>query len=204
MYWYKNNLSREASNFFYLLDCKKVATYKPKKFLMVIKEKVYKFSCESDELKEKWIEALQNEMKKLKTVSEKKLENLYQVKLKKRIINDMENLPAIKSDINEITKYIEECIINENCFNKKEKVVKKKTDLIPNKVIVEQKAEVKDDKIRLQINSTESSSNATSLNVSLLSKKQSKQHSIFSFCNKICMCFKKKKTYDEIEETSTR
>ena len=64
--------------------------------------------------------------------------------------------------------------------------------------------EVKDDKMRLQINSSESSSNVSSLNVSLLSKKQSKQHSIFSFCNRICMCFKKKKAYDEIEETSTK
>lgn len=172
---------------------------------MIIKEKVYKFSCETDELKEKWIDAISKEIKKLKIVNERKFENIYQVKLKKKIITDMLSLPNISSDVNEITKKIEECINIENCFLKKERVVKKKLDLAPNKAIVEQKSEFKDEKVRMQMNPSDGSSTVTvgTLNVSLLRNQTTKKHGFFSFCNKICMCFKKKKTYDEIEDSTT-
>ena len=148
------------------------------------------------QLKEEYL-TLQYEMKKLKIVSERKFENIYQVKLKKKIISDLLALPNVSSDVNEITKKIEECLARENTFIKKEKIVRKKENLAPNKAIVDQKSAVKDDKVRLQL-STENSSTAQTLNISLLPKK-TKNKSFFSFCNKICMCFKKKKTYDEFE-----
>jgi hypothetical protein len=204
LYWYKDSKSREAQNFISLIDCKKVTSHKTKKFLMIIKEKVYKFSCETEELKDKWIESISNEIKKLKIVHERKIENLYQVKLKKKIITDMLSFPNISSDVNEITHKIEECITMENCFVKKEKVVKKKADLAPNKAIIEQKPDFKDEKVRMQVNPSDGSSTVTvgTLNVSLLNRNSTKKHGFFSFCNKICMCFKKKKTYDEIDETA--
>jgi len=202
LYWYKDDKSREAQNFISLIDCKKVTGHKPKKFLMIVRDKVYKFSCETDELKEKWVDSISAEMKKLKIESERKIENVYQVKLKKKIITDMMSLPNITSDVVEITKKIEECLAVENTFMKKEKVVRKTTDLAPNRSLVEKNPSFKEEKLRMNMTDT-SSEKTGALGISLLNNKEhKKKHGLFSWCNTLCMCFKKKKTYDEFEATA--
>ena len=87
----------------------KIGSKKPDRFFIILKEQVYKFICESSEIKEKWVDSIKSEMKKLKIESEKKIENIYLVKVKKKIINEMTLLPKIFIDLNDIKDSINKC-----------------------------------------------------------------------------------------------
>ena len=117
----------------------KIGSKKPDRFFIILKEQVYKFICESSEIKEKWVDSIKSEMKKLKIESEKKIENIYLVKVKKKIINEMTLLPKIFIDLNDIKDSINKCLSIENCFLKKEKFIKQKLDLEPKKDILDQR-----------------------------------------------------------------
>ena len=56
--------------------------------MLLIQDKIYKFLLKTDEERDKWIDAINNEIKKLRGEVEKKVENYYNVKLKKKIIID--------------------------------------------------------------------------------------------------------------------
>lgn len=101
---------------------KKVHATKPCKFLIICGEKVYKFSCNTDDLKESWIKALNNEMKITRGDVTKKIENFMEVRLKKKIIVDFYNLPNIGSDKLYMKKQVIEEIKNENFFLERAKV----------------------------------------------------------------------------------
>lgn len=102
---------------------KKVQGHKSCKFLIVVgSDKVYKYSLENDESKENWIKALNGEINKLRGDSKKKIENILEVKLKKKVIVDFYNLPNIYTEKTEMKKRIEEEIKNEYIFPEKKTV----------------------------------------------------------------------------------
>ena len=100
---------------------KKIQGHKSCKFLIVIGEKVYKFSCKTDEEKEQWINALNNELKRIKGDIEKKIENILDVKLKKKVIQDYYQLPNINSEKLYMKKKVDEAIKGEDFFQEKVK-----------------------------------------------------------------------------------
>jgi hypothetical protein len=98
---------------------KKVLAHKSCKFLVAVGEKIYKFLCSSEEEKDSWVKALNNEIKKIKGETTKKFENLYDIKLKKKIIEDFYKLPNINTDKFYMKKKVEETIKNENFFKER-------------------------------------------------------------------------------------
>lgn len=121
MYWYKEKSSKEAQNSIAITTMKKIQGHKACKFLVVCGEKVYKFSCNTDEDKENWIKALNNELKRIKGDTLKKLENIFEVKLKKKIIQDFYELPNINAEKLYMKKKVEEAIKSETFFVEKVK-----------------------------------------------------------------------------------
>ena len=100
---------------------KKVQANKTEKFIIHAGEKEYKFHCTTDEEKETWVKSLNNEIKRLKGDSFKKLENIYEIKLKKKIIEDYYNLPNINTEKLYMKKIVNEAIKGENFFVEKQK-----------------------------------------------------------------------------------
>jgi hypothetical protein len=121
LYWYKTSTSKEAQNSLAVKDMKKVQVKKTEKFLIVVGEKIYKFQCKTDEERDSWVKALNNEIKRLKGDSNKKLENIYEIKLKKKIIEDYYNLPNISSEKLYMKKKVDEAIKGESFFADKKK-----------------------------------------------------------------------------------
>ena len=90
--------ARESQNSIAIIEIQKINAYKDKKFEIIVNEKDYKFMCENDEIRDNWVNSINGEIKKLKKESKNKLENIFEVKLRKREINDLQNLPNIFSD----------------------------------------------------------------------------------------------------------
>lgn len=101
---------------------KKVQATKDLKFIILFGDKIYKFLVESNEIRNKWVESLNKEIKKLTTDDEdKKYENVAELKLKKKVIEDFFNLPKIQEGKDYIIKITEEAIITEGFFKLKPK-----------------------------------------------------------------------------------
>ena len=119
MYWYKSQLSRESKNHIAIAEMKKVQGVKSGKFMIVCGDKVYKFLCKSEEDKDAWVNALTLEIKRVRGESFKKIENVYELKLKKKVIIDYYHLPNIYSEKLYMKKRVDECIKSENFFQLK-------------------------------------------------------------------------------------
>jgi hypothetical protein len=183
---------------------KKVQSHKPGKFLIVCGEKIYKFACKDDDEKDLWIKALENEIKKNKSETIKKLENLYEIKLKKKVIEDYYGLPSIHSEKLKTKSRIDQVIKSEGYFKDKSKSYlnsnkNRKPTTKVNKQILEKNQDYED--ITRSKNETfqTTRSNFSALNIGLIDKKPKSNKSIFSCCNKIAMLFKKKKTEDDYD-----
>lgn len=141
--------------------------------MLIIEDKIYKFDCGNEERKNEWINAINNELKKIKGRIERKVENVYQVKLRKKLIQDPFKFPNVTCDLNDIQSKANDIMSKEPEFfkDKKKKVETKK----------------------------EGTSLGISLDFGLLSEEK-KSSGIFSCCRKILTIFKKKETYNEFEE----
>lgn len=104
---------------------KKVQATKELKFTIYLttEEKAYKFKTESEQEKKKWMEIINSEINKLsKNDNEKKqYENIVEIKLKKKIIEDYYKLPKIQDGKNYIIKVTEEALQTEGFFKLKPK-----------------------------------------------------------------------------------
>ena len=110
LYWFKDKDSSMIQNKISIKETMRVESHKENKFLMVINEgndkegrtkgKIYKFACNNEEEKQKWVNAITNEMKRLKGESEEKNETKLEIKIRKKYIKDFFKLPNIGSDRN--------------------------------------------------------------------------------------------------------
>lgn len=106
LYWFKDKTSSTSQNKLSIQSTMKVESHKDCKFLMVVEDKndtkhggkVYKFSVETEEEKEKWINAITSEMKRLKGEIDKKDDVLLVIKPKKKIIDDFYKLPEVGNE----------------------------------------------------------------------------------------------------------
>ena len=85
MFWYKSQFSKESQNHIPITEMKKVQAFKSCKFMITCSDKIYKFLCKSEEEKDAWVNAVNSEMKRIRGESFKKLENVYEIKLKKKV-----------------------------------------------------------------------------------------------------------------------
>ena len=122
MYWYKNKEAIEFLNKIAVKEMKKVQGTKDLKFVISFGDKLYKFKTQTEEEKNKWIEVLNSEITKLsKENNEKKYENIIEIKLKKKIIEDLYNLPKIQDGKDYIIKVTEDALLKEGYFKLKPK-----------------------------------------------------------------------------------
>ena len=128
LYWFKDKSSSTSQNKISIQNTMKVESHKDCKFLMVVEDKndkkhggkVYKFSASSNEEKEKWINAITNEMKRLKGEIEKKDDVLLVIKQKKKIIDDYYKLPDVGKERTAIKGRIINSIQKESFFKFKQ------------------------------------------------------------------------------------
>lgn len=121
LFWYKDKVSREAQNNIPVSDMIKIESHKENKFLIVCKDKVYKFSNETEVMKSNWISALNEDIKKRKGEKSKRIENSLEIKLKKKVITDFYKLPNIETDKLSLKNRIDEDIKQDQSFQFKNK-----------------------------------------------------------------------------------
>lgn len=85
LYWYEKKESNIALNFIDLKDVVKMPfSHKPGKFTLLC-DKEYKFECSNQDECEEWMDAIKNEMTKIKNSN--KIVQLFQVEMKKKVIS---------------------------------------------------------------------------------------------------------------------
>lgn len=100
---------------------KKIEQSKSCKFIIISNDKVYKFFCKTEEEVAAWMNALNSEIKRKRGESIKKIENLYEMKLKKKVVVDFYHLPSLYSEKLYMKNKVEESIKTENFFAPKSK-----------------------------------------------------------------------------------
>lgn len=120
LYWYQNKDSNMALNFIDLKNALKMPfSHKPGKFTLLA-EKEYKFDCKTNDVCEEWIDAIKNEMMKIK--NSQKVVQLFQLEMKKKIITMQGyNLPNIYSYKATMKNKVIKAMANENFFIAKTK-----------------------------------------------------------------------------------
>lgn len=135
LYWFKDKHSMTVQNKISIKNTMKVESHKDCKFLMVVEDKadkkhggrVYKFACHTEEEKEKWINALTSEMKRLRGETEKKDDIILSMKIKKKVIVDFYHLSDVGKERAVIKERIVNSINNERFFPPKESEDKNKS-----------------------------------------------------------------------------
>ena len=154
LFWFKEKNSAIAQNKISMKNTLKVESHKDKKFLMLVScaeggdksddedeknldfnGKVYKFSCASDEEKVNWVNAITNEMKRVKKAEEKRNYKL-EIPIRKKVITDYFILPDIK-DVNYMKKKVLEEMNREDYFKKN----KRKMEMLQKKMQKEKEKE---------------------------------------------------------------
>ena len=111
LYWFVDKNTNMAKNKISLKHVNKIDSSEEKKFVLKLNEKgeinEYKFKCNSEEEKIKWVKAITRAMKKVQKENEIQIKEKIEVKQRKKIINDFFNLPNIKND----GVYIEEKVM---------------------------------------------------------------------------------------------
>ena len=137
LYWFKDKNSSIVQNKISIKNTLRVDSHKNKKFMMVVafnpndsireddedtkesKElggKVYKFSCQDDEERNAWVNAITKEMIKLKQGEEKIKRYKLAIPLRKKIVTDYFNLPGFNDDINYMKRAVLEEMNREDFF----------------------------------------------------------------------------------------
>ena len=103
LYWFKDKNSNMAQNKISLKSIDNIDTSEEKKFILKIIEKEenyeYKFKCDSEEEKIMWVKAIRRAIKNVQNNNnEIEKKEKIEIKLRKKIINDLFNLPDIKND----------------------------------------------------------------------------------------------------------
>ena len=102
LYWFKDKESKLANNKISLKNINKIDYFDDKKFVIKINEKddikIFKFKCDSEDEKNKWIIAISRAMRKAKNENKIELKEKIEIKQRKKIINNLFNLPNLKID----------------------------------------------------------------------------------------------------------
>ena len=120
LYWYNSKDSSIALNYISLKEILKMPfSHKPLKFTLQC-DKEYKFECKTQEDTDEWINAIKNEMIKIK--NNDKIVQLFQIELKKKVITMQGKvLPAIYSYKATMKQRVIDSMKGENYFVCKKK-----------------------------------------------------------------------------------
>ena len=171
LYWFKDKSSSIIQNKISIKNTLRVDSHKDKKFMMVVslnandakdnkdneedgeksKEydgKVYKFACQTDEERDAWVNAITNEMIRLKKEEEKTKSYKLKIPMRKKIIKDYFDLPGFNDDFYYMKRTVLEEMNREDFF----KPSKRKLDALKRKKMREEKEKLKREKEEKKIN----------------------------------------------------
>ena len=147
LYWFKDKKKSIVQNKISIRNTIKIVSHKEKKFMMVVNKsmcvndsnasisnasiaeenedikdgKVYKFACENNEERDKWVKALTSEMVRLKKIEDKKK---LEIPVRKNVVKDYFDLPGFNHDIYYMRKKVLEEMSKEDFFKPSEKKLK--------------------------------------------------------------------------------
>ena len=139
LYWFKDKSSSIIQNKISIKNTLRVDSHKDKKFMMIVslnandakdnkdneedgeksKEydgKVYKFACQTDEERDAWVNAITNEMIRLKKEEEKTKSYKLKIPMRKKIIKDYFDLPGFNDDFYYMKRTVLEEMNREDFF----------------------------------------------------------------------------------------
>ena len=171
LYWFKDKSSSIIQNKISIKNTLRVDSHKDKKFMMVVslnandakdnkdneedgeksKEydgKVYKFACQTDEERDAWVNAITNEMIRLKKEEEKTKSYKLKIPMRKKIIKDYFDLPGFNDDFYYMKRTVLEEMNREDFF----KPSKRKLDALKRKKMRQEKEKLKREKEEKKIN----------------------------------------------------
>ena len=135
----KNKTNSKIQNKISIKNILKTESKKEKKFIIIVnltpednsgkknkndfKRKIYKFSCKTNDERNKWIDEIEKEMKKLKNEGDNNTNKL-EIPIKKKVITDYEKLPEMNKDFNYMRKKVLEYMMNEKFFKHSPKGLK--------------------------------------------------------------------------------
>ena len=140
LYWYKDKTSKLYQNKLSIEKTLKVEAEKEKKFMVIVNDdkdkdgeegdlgKIYRFKCKSDEEKMEWINAITAEMKAFHGVK-KIQQSKIPMKLKKKVIRDLFELPEVGKDRSYMKTRTQQLMKGESYFKASVKKEKKKDDM---------------------------------------------------------------------------
>ena len=139
LFSFKNKTNSKIQNKISIKNILKTESNKEKKFIIIVnltpkdnsgkknkndfKRKIYKFSCKTNDERNKWIDEIEKEMKKLKNEGDNNTYKL-EIPIKKKVINDYEKLPEMNKDFNYMRKKVLEYMMNEKFFKHSPKGLK--------------------------------------------------------------------------------
>ena len=155
LYWYIDKKSSIIQNKISIKDTEKVESHKDKKFCLRVKEedekgnikaKEYKFMCESEEEKVEWISAITKCMKKVKNAQLLKKEEKLDIKIRKKVIQDLFKLPEIHTINTYMRNKVLDAMNNENYF----KPSQRKIESDRRKALKEEEERKKQEKLEIE------------------------------------------------------
>ena len=165
LYWFKEKNSSTIQNKISIKQTLRVDSHKDKKFMMVVRlnandakeskeneedeekskeydGKIYKFSCQTNEERDAWVNAITKEMIKIKKGEEKTKRYKLEIPMRKKIIKDYFNLSGLNDDL----YYMRRTVLEEMSMEDYFKPSKRKIEALKRKKIREENERAKKQK----------------------------------------------------------
>ena len=89
------------------------------KFNLICNKKNYEFLLENIEIREKWVEVLNMEIKRINKIEKKKYNDILHLDLKKKVIEDHFDFPSIEDNKEHIRNIVNVSMKKESYFRSK-------------------------------------------------------------------------------------
>ena len=100
-------------------EIKKVLNVDQNKFDLICEKKNYEFLVENKEIKDKWIEVINHEIKRINKIEKKNYNDILHLDLKKKVIDDYFGFHLIEDNIEYIRDIVNSSMKNEKFFKSK-------------------------------------------------------------------------------------
>lgn len=105
-----------------LKEIKKVLGVEKNKFDLNCNKKNYEFLVENEEIRNKWIDVINQEIKRINKKAKKKYNDILHLDLKKKVIQDYFEFPSIEDNKEHIRNVINESMKREDFFTSKKEM----------------------------------------------------------------------------------
>ncbi len=103
-------------------DIKKIISIDDTKLNLICNKKNYEFLVENEELRNRWIDSFNQEIKRINKIEKKKYNDILHLDLKKKLIEDYFGYPSIEDNKEHIRNVVNESMKKENFFRSKKEM----------------------------------------------------------------------------------